>query len=169
MQLNVRRIRKPSARHVTRDTVDFDQAEALNQAIRTVAIRHRALAAEKLAPLGLHPGQEIILLELDVNGPRTQAQLATSSGCEAPTITHSTRKLEAADLIARRPSPTDGRATIVELSARGRALMPALRAAWCALAEDTVAALSTADPAQLTAALTDLATGLTARGGSPCR
>ncbi|MGQ0576343.1 MAG: MarR family winged helix-turn-helix transcriptional regulator [Pseudonocardia sp.] len=151
--------------------MDFDDAEVLNQAIRTVAIRHRALAAAKLAPLGLHPGQEIVLLELAASGPRTQAQLAVSSGCEAPTITHTARKLEAAGLILRRPSPTDGRATVVELSERGRALLPALRRAWCALAEDTVAALATTtDPAELTTALTDLAAGLSTRqcGGPPC-
>lgn len=151
--------------------MDFDQAETLNQAVRTVAIRHRALAATKLAPLGLHPGQEIVLLELATNGPRTQAQLATSSGCEAPTITHTARKLEAAGLIVRRPCASDRRATIVELSEQGRALLPALRAAWCALAEETVAALSTTCQAQLTTALTDLASGLSTRPGDcpPCQ
>lgn len=142
--------------------MDFNEAETLNQAVRTVAIRHRALAATKLAPLGLHPGQEVVLLDLAAHGPRTQAQLAASSGCEAPTITHTARKLEAAGLIVRRPSPTDGRATIVELSEQGRALLPALREAWCALADDTVAALSTCCQTQLTAALTDLAAGLSA-------
>lgn len=145
--------------------MDFARADALNSAIRTIAIRHRALAAAKLVPLGLHPGQEVVLLELAANGPRTQAQLATSSGCEAPTITHTARKLEAAGLILRRPSPLDGRATIVELSEQGRALLPALRETWCALADATVAALSRTDQEQLTGALTDLATGLSGSGG----
>lgn len=146
--------------------MDFDRAETLNNAIRTVAIRHRALAAAKLAPLGLHPGQEIVLLDLAASGPRTQAQLAGSSGCEAPTITITARKLEAAGLIVRRPSSTDRRATIVELSDRGRELLPALREARCALAEETVAALTTTDPQHLTDALTDLAAGLS--GGGAC-
>ncbi len=143
--------------------MDFAEADALIQAIRTVAIRHRALAEKRLAPLGLHTGQEVILLELDANGRRTQAQLATSSGCEAPTITHSVRKLEAAGLVTRSPSPTDGRATIVDLTAQGLRLMPALRQAWCALAEETAAMLSSTDHASLTAALADLAAGLSGR------
>lgn len=143
--------------------MDFAEADALIQAIRTVAIRHRALAEKRLAPLGLHAGQEVILLELDTGGPRTQAQLATASGCEAPTITNSVRKLEAAGLVVRSPSPTDGRATIVDLTAQGRRLMPALRDTWCALAEETAATLSSTDPTTLTSALADLAAGLSRR------
>ncbi|PZS36659.1 MAG: hypothetical protein DLM59_00680 [Pseudonocardiales bacterium] len=37
------------------------------------------------------------------------SQLAVSSGCEPPAVTGSVRKLEAAGLVVRRPSPTDGR------------------------------------------------------------
>ncbi len=139
--------------------VDLAQADALNAAIRAIGMRHRALAAALLAPLGLHPGQEVLLLELDARGPRTQVQLATASGCEPPTITGSVRKLEGAGLVVRHPSPTDGRVTIVDLSERGRALMPALKEAWVELGEQTVARMRT-PPGQLTDVLSDLAQGL---------
>src|SRR5687768_11295319 len=119
--------------------MNFEQADALNAAIRAIGMRHRALAAALLGPLGLHPGQEVLLLDLDANGPRTQVQLATASGCEPPTITGSVRKLEDAGLVVRTPSPTDGRVTIVELSDRGRRLLPALKQAWVELGERTVA------------------------------
>jgi DNA-binding MarR family transcriptional regulator len=122
--------------------VEFEQADALNGAIRTIAMRHRALATVLLAPLGLHPGQEVILLELDARGPRTQGQLAVASGCEPPTITGSVRKLETAGLVVRTTSPTDGRVTIVDLSDRGRELLPALRSTWQELADRTAAGLS---------------------------
>ena len=145
--------------------VDFAQAHALNDAIRGIGMRHRALAAALLAPLGLHPGQEILLLDLDAHGPRTQIQLATASGCEPPTITGSVRKLESAGLVVRRASPTDGRATIVELSDRGRALLPALKEAWRELAERTVADVGAASPEQLTDVLVDLARSLRHTGG----
>lgn len=142
--------------------MDFEQADTLNAAIRTIGIRHRALAGALLAPLGLHPGQEVLLLELDAHGPRTQGQLAIASGCEPPTITGSARKLEAAGLVVRRPSPTDGRVTIVELSAQGQALIPALRTAWQQLAERTLAGLTSTHVDQLGDTLTDLARSLTA-------
>lgn len=140
--------------------MDDALADALNQAFRTIAMRHRAMAGTLLGRLGLHPGQEVLLLELDANGPRTQAQLATASGCEAPTITHSARKLEDAGLIVRRPSPDDRRVTIVELSERGQALMPALRRAWRDLAEHSVDDLSAAEISRLLSTLEDLAARL---------
>lgn len=139
--------------------MDFTRARQLNDAVRALAMRHRALAAELLAPLGLHPGQEALLLELHAHGPRTQVQLATASGCEPPTITGSVRKLESAGLVVRRPSDTDGRATIVELSERGRSIMPALEAAWVELAERTLGDPS-ADADRLTETLSGVASAL---------
>ena len=139
--------------------MDFAQADALNAAIRAIGMRHRALAAALLAPLGLHPGQEILLLELAAHGPRTQVQLATASGCEPPTITGSVRKLEDAGIVVRSPSPTDGRVTIVDLSERGRQLAPALREAWIELGERTVAEAHI-PVGQLTEVLRELARSL---------
>ncbi len=147
--------------------MDFEQAEAVNTSIRSIGIRHRALADALLAPLGLHTGQEVLLLELDAKGPRSQGQLAVSSGCEPPTITGSVRKLEAAGLVARRPSPTDGRVTIVELSNQGQALVPRLKAAWQQLAEHTVDGLTSTPLDQLTDVLIDVAASLTAAGSPP--
>jgi DNA-binding MarR family transcriptional regulator len=141
--------------------VDFSHANAINEAIRSVGIRHRALAGALLAPLGLHPGQEVLLLALDADGPRSQAQLAAASGCEPPTITGSVRKLEAAGLVIRRPSASDGRVTMVELSDRGQALLPRLKATWQELAEQTVASLTSTPLDHLKDTLVDLAASLT--------
>jgi DNA-binding MarR family transcriptional regulator len=140
--------------------MNFDQADALNEAIRAIGIRHRALAIAALAPLGIHPGHKLVLLELYTAGPRTQAQLAAASGYEPPTITLSVRQLEAAGLVVRSSSLTDGRATIVELSDQGRALLPKLKAAWRQVAEQTIAGLKSTPTDQLTAVLDDLATSL---------
>ena len=139
----------------------FDEADALNEAIRAIGIRHRAMAMAALAPLGIHPGHKLLLLELERAGPSTQAQLAAASGYEPPTITASLRQLETAELVARRPSPADARATIVELTAKGRALMPKLKVAWRRVAEQAVATVTT-PLEQLTAVLEELASGLAA-------
>jgi DNA-binding MarR family transcriptional regulator len=146
--------------------MNFEQADALNEAIRAIGIRHRALAVAALAPLGIHPGHKLLLLELEAAGPRTQAQLAAASGYEPPTITLSVRQLEALGLVVRRASPTDGRATIVELSDQGRAFLPKLRAAWRRVAERTVAGLTSIPVDALIAVLDDLATSLEA-GSAP--
>jgi DNA-binding MarR family transcriptional regulator len=140
--------------------MNFDEADALNEAIRAIGIRHRALAIAALAPFGIHPGHKLLLQELETAGPCTQAQLAAASGYEPPTITLSVRQLEEAGLVVRRPSPTDGRATIVELSDAGWALIPKLKAAWCELAEHTVAGLTSTPFVELEHVLADLATSL---------
>lgn len=128
--------------------MDFAYADALNQAIRLLSLRHRARAAALLAPLGLHPGQEALLLELDRTGPLIQAALSEALGCEPPSITLMTRKLEAAGHIRRRPA-ADKRASIVELTDSGEALAEQIKQLWCGLAEETVAGLPPETAAEL--------------------
>src|SRR5215475_3026082 len=119
--------------------MDFAQADALNQAIRLLSLRHRARVAALLAPLGLHPGQEALLLELDRTGPMIQAQLSEALGCEPPSVTLMTRKLEASGHIRRETSPDDKRASVVELTDSGRELTKRVKKLWRVLAEETVA------------------------------
>jgi DNA-binding MarR family transcriptional regulator len=137
--------------------VDFVQADALNQAIRLLSLRHRARVATLLTPLGLHPGQEALLLELARTGPMIQAQLSEALGCEPPSVTLMTRKLEASGHIRRNPAPKDKRASVVELTDSGRALTDQVKQLWCVLAEETVAGL----PAETVAALPTLLMTLT--------
>ncbi|TDD36595.1 MarR family transcriptional regulator [Actinomadura sp. KC06] len=136
--------------------MDFAYADALNQAIRILSLRHRARAAALLAPLGLHPGQEALLLELDRSGPMIQAQLSEALGCEPPSVTLMTRKLEATGHVRRAPAPSDKRASVVELTDRGRALTEQVKELWCALAEETVAGLPAETAADLPGILTTL-------------
>ncbi|MFB9236472.1 MarR family winged helix-turn-helix transcriptional regulator [Plantactinospora siamensis] len=121
--------------------MDQTYAGALNQAIRLLSLRHRTRAAQLLGPLGLHPGQEALLLEIDRTGPRNQAQLSEALGCEPPSVTLMTRKLEAAGHIERTPDPTDKRASIVALTASGQALADRITELWVTLAEETVRGL----------------------------
>ena len=136
--------------------MDFEYADALNQAIRLLCLRHRARAAALLAPLGLHPGQEALLLELDRSGPMIQAQLSDALGCESPSVTLMSRKLEAAGYLRREPAPHDRRASVVALTDSGRALTGEVKKLWCLLAEETVAGLPAGTAAGLPAILTAL-------------
>lgn len=129
--------------------MDFAQADAVNQAIRLLSLRHRARAAALLTPLGLHPGQEALLLELARTGPMIQAQLSEALGCEPPSVTLMSRKLEASGHIQRKPSPGDKRASIVELTSSGRELAEQVKDLWCALADETVAGLPSETVAEL--------------------
>src|SRR6266498_5454373 len=136
--------------------MDFAQADAINQAIRLLSLRHRARAATLLTPLGLHPGQEALLLELDRTGPRIQAQLSDALGCEPPSVTLMVRKLETTGHLRRTPAPADKRASVVELTAGGKALAERVKKMWCGLAEETVTGLPAETIAELPGVLTTL-------------
>jgi deazaflavin-dependent oxidoreductase (nitroreductase family) len=136
--------------------MDFEHADALNQAIRLLSLRHRARAAALLAPLGLHPGQEALLLELARTGPMIQAQLSEALGCEPPSVTLMARKLEATGHIRRKPAPSDKRVSIVELTDSGEALADQVKQLWRALAEKTVTGLPAETVAELPGILNTL-------------
>ncbi|MGI5206064.1 MarR family winged helix-turn-helix transcriptional regulator [Spirillospora sp. CA-108201] len=147
--------------------MDFDRADAINQAIRLLSLRHRARAAALLAPLGLHPGQETLLLELARSGPRIQAQLSEALGCEPPSVTLMTRKLEASGHVRRRPAPADKRASVVELTDSGAALAEQVKELWCALAEETVTGLPERTVADLPGVLAALTANVDTRRARP--
>lgn len=149
--------------------MDFDRADAINQAVRLLSLRHRARAAALLAPLGLHPGQEALLLELARTGPRIQAQLSEALGCEPPSVTLMTRKLEASGHVRRRPAPSDKRASIVELTEAGAALAERVKDLWCALAEETVTGLPEQTVADLPGLLATLTANVDTRRARPAR
>lgn len=140
--------------------MNFKQAEALNGSIRLIAIKHRALAAAALAKLGMHPGHEAVLLALDSHGAQTQAELAHRAGCEPPSITGMVQRLQAAGYIDRSPAPGNARATIVELTEQGRAIMPELKALWVQVAAASIAAIPGPDLDVIAATLQALADSL---------
>ena len=141
----------------------FEEADTINQGIRVLSLRSRARAAALLSDLGLHPGQEVMLLELSRNGPLHQAQLSDRLSCEPPSITLMARKLEAAGYISRRQSKTDKRAVLVELTPAGRDLIEPIRRRWRILAEETIANLEKDAIAALTIILSQIGQSL---GGS---
>jgi MarR family transcriptional regulator, organic hydroperoxide resistance regulator len=114
----------------------------LNHLIIQVARAHRATALTHLSKLGLHPGQEIILMQLLRRDGQSQTQLAELLGVQAPTVTKMLQRLEAGDFVERRPSSQDNRVTLVYLSQKGRSLDQPLQDAWAALEQQTGQGLS---------------------------
>jgi DNA-binding MarR family transcriptional regulator len=72
----------------------------------------------------------------------------------------SVRQLEDARFVVRQGSLAEGRATIVELTDKGRALLPKLKAAWRQIAQQTVAGLTSTSFDELPGVLADLAGSL---------
>lgn len=122
----------------------------VSHAIFRLARLHRMLAGQLLRRIGLHPGQELVMMHLWELGARRQTDLVRLMDSDAATMTRTVRRLEQAGFVRRRPSPTDRRASLIEPTAAGHALRREVEQSWSRL-EDLAAADLSAD--ERTAAL----------------
>ena len=78
--------------------------------------------SEKAHRLGFTPGQFPILLELWDEDGITQRQLLSRLDVEQATLANTLARMQRAELIIRRPHPSDKRAQIIDLTDHGRRL-----------------------------------------------
>ncbi|MCL8010922.1 MarR family winged helix-turn-helix transcriptional regulator [Streptomyces sp. AS02] len=109
------------------------RAGAMTHAIFRVARLHRMLAGQLLRRVGLHPGQELVMMQLWDLGPQRQTDLVRLLGSDAATMTRTVKRLETAGFVHRRPSETDKRATIIEPTAASLALRKDVEQVWAEL------------------------------------
>lgn len=109
----------------------------------------RVYADSRLKVLGLHSGQDLILLRLAENDGESQRALADRLEVEAPTITKMVQRMERAGLVERRSDETDARVSRVYLTARGRSLEAGIRQVWADLEAHLVQGLTLAEQALL--------------------
>lgn len=86
-----------------------------------------------LSELGLHPGQEIILMHLWQKDGQSQKQLAQLLHVQAPTVTKMLQRLEQTGILERRQSSSDNRVMHVWLTETGKNLEPKVVAIWAEL------------------------------------
>nr|WP_274636805.1 MarR family transcriptional regulator [Microbacterium bovistercoris] len=138
----------------------------LSRAIFRVARAHKSLAARLLRGAGLRPGQELVLMTLWEDGPQRQVDLVEALESDAGTMTRSIARLEKVGLVRRRPSPTDGRAVIVEVTDAGLALRAQVDQAWTELERVTRGELSDDRVARMIDDLADLERNVAAASAS---
>ncbi|GIH18553.1 MarR family winged helix-turn-helix transcriptional regulator [Rugosimonospora africana] len=80
--------------------------------------------ATRLSP-GLRRGAVQPLLRLHRSGPERVSELAVQLGLDSTTVTRHLDELQARGLVARRPDPTDRRATLVHLTPKAVAQLDA--------------------------------------------
>jgi MarR family transcriptional regulator, organic hydroperoxide resistance regulator len=105
----------------------------ISYCILRAAKSHRALASTLLRPLGLHAGQETLLMELWDEDPQTQSRLISRLQLDASTVTKMVQRLERQGLVRRSVSKADGRAVDVRLTADGIALRSKVKKMWGSL------------------------------------
>lgn len=123
-------------------------------ALARVCKAHRANVGELLAGLGLHVGQEMILMELWQDDGLRGGELARRLGVEPPTITKMLRRLEGCGLVERRPDPQDARSFRVRLTREGRSLEGPVARCWKAAEEKTLSGMSAGERRELHRLLT---------------
>ena len=117
------------------------QGGKLSYAIFTLARAHRSYVAELLRELGLHPGQELLLMQLLDRDGQTQSELLDSVGLDHSTVSKSLGRMEEAGLVTRVPNETDKRVLRVHLTRKGLAMKSKIAAMWTTLERTTVANL----------------------------
>jgi DNA-binding MarR family transcriptional regulator len=135
----------------------------VSHAVFRVARLHRMLAGRLLREVGLHPGQETLLMHLWEVGPQRQTDLMTVLGSDSATITRTVQRLEQAGFVRRGPWPGDRRATLVESTPAGNALRARVEDIWRELERLTVVGMDAGEQAAALALLTRLETNLHAQ------
>jgi len=99
-----------------------ERAARLRLAITRTARRMRQEAGSELGPSGVSA-----LATIERAGPLTPSELARHERIKRPTATRILARLAEEGLVTRASDPTDGRCSIVTVSAEGRALLKRLR------------------------------------------
>ncbi|MFJ3235047.1 MarR family winged helix-turn-helix transcriptional regulator [Streptomyces sp. NPDC086787] len=125
----------------------------ISHAIFRLARLHRMFAGQLLRRIGLHPGQELVMMHLWELGPQRQIDLVRLLDSDAATMTRTVRRLEQAGFVRRRPSPTDRRASLIEPTAASHALRREVERVWSQLEDISTTGLSDGECADALATL----------------
>jgi len=105
------------------------------------------------ADTGLSPSQLSALAAVEGHGPLTLGALADHEGVAPPTITRVAAVLESEGLLSRAVDPADRRVALVEVTAKGRALLAGSRRRKTTWLTNRIDALGDDERARLLAAL----------------
>ncbi|UUU34841.1 MarR family transcriptional regulator [Streptomyces sp. CA-210063] len=121
----------------------------VSHAVSRVARLHRNAAGRLLRGLGLHPGQELVMMRLWEGGPARQSDLIRLLDLDPSTVTKMLQRLEQAGHVRRAADPADRRAVLVEATEESGALLEQVERAWEELEAQTLAGLDVGERRQL--------------------
>jgi DNA-binding MarR family transcriptional regulator len=137
----------------------------ISHAIFRVARLHRMLAGQLLREVGLHPAQELVMMQLWDRGRMRQTDLAGHVGADAATMTRTIQRLEKAGFVRRVRSTSDKRSVLVEPTAASQALRRQVEDLWARLEDYVAGDLTDTERGAALAVLQRLETNLAARAG----
>lgn len=98
------------------------RADGVGRFLNLAAKSARGFLDQLFSEVGASYGIWSILAVLHMTGPLIQRELAEKLSIEGPTLTRHLAQMEARGLVLRKPSPSDRRAAVVELTEAGRVL-----------------------------------------------
>jgi DNA-binding MarR family transcriptional regulator len=128
---------------------DPDGDESLSEAFWAVARQLREMSQETLAPWDITPAHLRALRMLNRHGTMRLSELSDHLHIAPRSVTEVVDALESRDLVGRRADPADRRATLVEVTGHGAAVLDAIRAARGTKAGRVFGRLDPADRADL--------------------
>ncbi|MGL6235004.1 MAG: MarR family winged helix-turn-helix transcriptional regulator [Segniliparus sp.] len=142
-----------------------DLPEAANDfpvgfAIFGLARTHRSAAAAMLSEIGLHLGQEVMLMQLDGAQGRSQKSLCELLRADHSTVAKSVARLERAGLVTRSKAEHDERVSLVALTAKGVELREKVFEVWAKLEDITAAGLTEPEQKQFAVLAAKLAANI---------
>ncbi len=102
----------------------------IEKAIINLITSYKNQITKKMRPLGLYPGQDMILLALLKHGQVSQNKLVVELCVDHSTIAKSVRRMVSSDLVQTEKSTEDKRVTLVSLTAHGRDLANQVETIW---------------------------------------
>jgi DNA-binding MarR family transcriptional regulator len=135
---------------------DSAGGESLSDAFWSVARQLREMSKESLVPWDITPAHLRAMRVLKRNGAMRLSELSDHLHIAPRSTTEVADALQTRGLIERRPDPGDRRATLVELTEHGAAVLDEIRAARGTEAERVFGKLSETDRAQLARVLREL-------------
>jgi DNA-binding MarR family transcriptional regulator len=106
------------------------EAGPFGYALAQAVWAHREDLQRRMAALGLHLGQELLLVDLHQHPGTTQADLVRRIGMEQPTIANSVSRMERAGFIRRESDPKDRRITRLSLTPQGESAVEGVVTGW---------------------------------------
>src|SRR5262249_24142756 len=116
----------PSDARIAERATDEERLFAVAAHLR-LAITRTARRLRQEAGRELSPSQISALATIERHGPLTPSELADRERVKRPTATRVAAKLEEIGTIARTADPADARSSLLQITAKGRALLGRLR------------------------------------------
>ncbi|QGH35509.1 MarR family transcriptional regulator [Gracilibacillus salitolerans] len=107
-----------------------------------IAKLHRQEISTRFSKLGIHVGQDMILMALWEKDGITQSEIIRSLNVEPPTITKMINRMEKTGLLERRRDSTDARVSRIFLTEKGRRLKQQVVQSWSDIEEQILQGLT---------------------------